>query len=239
MDPATSQSELARLVGGKCKPQTIQGILSGGQSSSKYVPRIAFVLGCDATWLADGDGKPPTMRNHNSSQRDASITAPEEGVITESAVKRENTMGFSNIEPGPDVKGVLPLISWVQAGNWEAIVDNFAPGDAEEWRPSIIASHGHGFFLRVRGESMYNPDGEPSFRHNDIIQVEPARWADNGSLVIVRLDDEKEATFKQLIIEGEKKYLKALNPSWPERIMQVNGNATICGVVRAKVVTYG
>lgn len=33
--------------------------------------------------------------------------------------------------PGPDFKGRLPLISWVQAGRWSEIVDTFHPGDAE------------------------------------------------------------------------------------------------------------
>lgn len=40
-----------------------------------------------------------------------------------------------------------------------------------------------------------------------------------------------EATFKQLIVEGKRKYLKALNPDWPERIIQSHASATICGVV--------
>jgi len=34
-----------------------------------------------------------------------------------------------------------------------------------------------------------------------------------------------------LIIEGGKKYLKALNPDWPAPIIPINGNATMCGVV--------
>ena len=85
---------------------------------------------------------------------------------------------------------------------------------------------------------MYNPVGEPTFSDGDLILVEPELEAHNGSLVVVTLDDEHEATFKQLVIEGDKKYLKALNPSWPERIIQVNGNATICGVVINKVVSY-
>lgn len=40
-----------------------------------------------------------------------------------------------------------------------------------------------------------------------------------------------EATFKKLIVEGNERYLKALNPAWPEPIIRINGNATICGVV--------
>jgi len=143
-----------------------------------------------------------------------------------------------NTDPGPDSKGQYPLISWVQAGAWETIVDNFAPGDADEWLDSPVRVSGESYYLRVRGESMYDPLDHKSFKHGEIILVDPHRDAENGSFVIVRLDDELEATFKQLIIEGEKRFLKALNPTWPNRIFEVNGNATICGVVRTKLVEY-
>ncbi len=104
--------------------------------------------------------------------------------------------------------------------------------------PSPIPTSGTAYYLRVRGLSMYNPAGEPSFNENDLVLVEPQSHVDSGSLVVVLLDDNTEATFKQLIIEDGKKYLRALNPDWPNRIVQVNGNATICGVVKTKVVLY-
>ncbi|MCZ4328314.1 LexA family protein, partial [Brachybacterium paraconglomeratum] len=67
---------------------------------------------------------------------------------------------------------------------------------------------------------MYNPHERWSFRDGDIIFVDPDRDAMHRSLVVAKLTDTQEATFKQLIIEGEQKYLKALNPSWPEQIMR-------------------
>lgn len=136
-----------------------------------------------------------------------------------------------NTEPGPDIRGRIPLISWVQAGDWTTIVDNLAPGDAEEWLPCPVKHSERTFVLRVRGESMCNPHGRPSFQDGDLIFVDPERNAEHGSLVVVRLDDAKEATFKKLVVEGDRKYLRALNPAWPEQIISINGNATICGVV--------
>lgn len=141
-----------------------------------------------------------------------------------------------NTEPGPDIAGKYPLISWVQAGAWEAIVDNFAPGDAEEWLGAPVNVSQSSYYLRVRGESMYDPIDPKSFRDGELALIDPNAVALSGSLVVVRLDDESEATFKQLIIEGDRKYLKALNPNWPNRIFEVNGNATICGVVKGKFV---
>lgn len=137
----------------------------------------------------------------------------------------------ANTEVGPDVLGRVPMISWVQAGAWSEIIDNFLPGEAEEWLPCPVKHSEKTFVLRVRGPSMHNPHGRPSFQDGDLIFVDPDRDAIQGSLVVVRLDDVNEATFKQLVIEGEKKYLRALNPAWPEQIIQINGNATICGVV--------
>lgn len=141
------------------------------------------------------------------------------------------TIAQPNTEPGPDIHGRVPLISWVQAGAWSEIIDNLAPGDAEEWISCPVSHSPATFVLRVRGESMLNPYGRPSFHDGDLIFVDPERPAVHGSLVVVRLDDDKEATFKRLVIEGDRRYLKALNPAWPEPMMQINGHATICGVV--------
>ena len=140
-------------------------------------------------------------------------------------------VSIQNTEPGPDIQGRVPLISWVQAGAWSEIIDNLVPGDAEEWISCPVSHSPATFVLRVRGESMLNPYGRPSFHDGDLIFVDPERPAVHGSLVVVRLDDDKEATFKRLVIEGDRRYLKALNPAWPEPMMQINGHATICGVV--------
>jgi SOS-response transcriptional repressor LexA len=136
-----------------------------------------------------------------------------------------------NVETGPDILGSVPLISWVQAGVWSETVDNFQPGDAEEWIPCPVKHSNKTFVLRVRGESMLNPYSRPSFHDGDLIFVDPDRRAENGSLVVVRLDNGKEAVFKKLVIEGEKQYLRALNPTWPEPVILIDENATLCGVV--------
>ena len=88
----------------------------------------------------------------------------------------------------------------------------------------------------VEGMSMYNPDGDKSYSPGDIIFVDPDRPYRHGSMVVVRLDDEQKATFKRLLLEDGKMYLEALNPDWPDRIMEVTGPATICGVVFGKWV---
>lgn len=141
----------------------------------------------------------------------------------------------TNVEDGPRIRGLCPVISWVQAGAWREVVDIYAVGDAEEWLPCPVTHGPRTFVLRVRGESMYNPHGRPSFRDGDLIFVDPDRLPVHGSLVIMKLADSQEATFKQLINEGERSYLKPLNPSWPEPIIIIGPGTELCGVVISKV----
>ncbi|NLY16623.1 MAG: helix-turn-helix domain-containing protein [Gammaproteobacteria bacterium] len=139
-----------------------------------------------------------------------------------------------NIEHGPSIKGRLPLISWVQAGEWTEIADVFDPSEAEDWLHCPVAHSPRAFVLRVRGESMLDPRGKRSFKDGDLIFVDPERPAGHGSLVIAKLTGGREATFKELVIEGDNHFLKALNPDWPERIFQINSNCHIAGVVIGK-----
>lgn len=53
--------------------------------------------------------------------------------------------------------------------------------------------------------------------------------AENGKLVVAKLTDVNEATFKKFIVDSGQKYLKALNPAFP--ILPINGNCKIIGVV--------
>lgn len=198
---------------------------------------LAKFLQISPTWLQSGrGGMDAPSGTHTSAIADKSNKSQTSGMITASPHAKGDKIGNNNTEPGPDTKGKIPLISWVQAGAWESIVDNFAPGDAEQWLESPVKVSTSSYYLRVRGESMFDPADHRSFREGELVLVDPNAQAENKSLVIVRLDDEAEATFKQLILEGGKKYLKALNPNWPNRIFEVNGNATICGVVKGKFV---
>lgn len=198
-----NQSELARALG--VTPQAVQKWEAGGAPKGARLREVAEALGTTVEYLLTG-----------------SITV----------VRKFSQEADANVEPGPDLRGNVPLISWVQAGNWEAVIDNFAPGDAEDWLPCPRKFGPHAFALRVRGVSM-----EPKYQDGDIIFVDPDAQAEHGKNIVVRLDDEHEATFKQLVMEGGQKFLRALNPDWPgPKLIPINGNATICGVVIGKWV---
>tara|TARA_R110002124_G_scaffold80776_2_gene213530 strand:- start:1470 stop:2090 length:621 start_codon:yes stop_codon:yes gene_type:complete len=130
----------------------------------------------------------------------------------------------SNVAPGPTLKAAVPLISWVQAGAWSEISEIKAY-DAERFMCPVNCSD-LTFALKVQGVSM-----EPKFYDGDLIFVDPEAECIHGSYVVARLDDNNEATFKQLIIESGHKFLKAANPNWPEQLIPINGNCTLVGKV--------
>jgi SOS-response transcriptional repressor LexA len=118
----------------------------------------------------------------------------------------------------------LPLVSFVQAGAWSDI--NEIDISTAQLYPCPIKCSVNSFIVRVEGESM-----SPKFEPGTLLYVDPEAVCDNLSYVVARLDNENQATFKQLIIDGNKKYLKAVNPDWPNKFIEINGNCTIVGKV--------
>lgn len=141
-----------------------------------------------------------------------------------------------SVREGPTIKGLVPLLTSVQAGEWREIASTFQPDDAAVWLPCPVKHGPNTFCLTVEGESMRNPGSKPSYEPGDIIFVDPDVAAKPGDRVVVRLHSQESATFKQYLEEDGRKILKALNPDWEPRYMTVNGDATICGVVIGKWV---
>lgn len=139
-----------------------------------------------------------------------------------------------NTVVGPEIIGSVPLISWVQAGKWCDVIDLHYPGEGEKQVYTTKKVGKRAYALRVCGDSMENPAGKPTYPEGSIIIVDPDRAAENGSRVIVRLNDAVEATFKVLVFDGGRQYLKPLNPRYP--ILEITGEATICGVVVQTII---
>lgn len=146
----------------------------------------------------------------------------------------------SSIDEAPepvDVKGNVPVISWVAAGSWSCVGSVISPTEIDKWLPCPVKHSVNTYALRVKGISMYNPGGRPSFEDGDIIFVDPEVEPENKSCVVVQISQCEEATFKQVIYESGRTYLRPLNPDWPEKIIEATESAIICGVVIGKWVT--
>lgn len=148
------------------------------------------------------------------------------------AAKLERAMGkppgWMNEEPayetGPFPPGTgRPILSWVRAGTWTEARE--LPASAERLHCPLPCGPGT-FVLKVTGESM-----APRFSDGDYIFVDPDVPAENGSYVVVRRPNDGAATFKQLIVEDGRRFLKAVNPNWPEPIVEAAPDAAVCGVV--------
>jgi len=120
-----------------------------------------------------------------------------------------------------------PVLSKVQAGSWDEACEPYTIKDVDMWLESDAHTQGDAFWLQVEGDSMTAPIGL-SIPAGTYVLFDTGREAVNGSLVVAKLTDDNEATFKKLIIDGSQKYLKGLNPQWP--MVPVNGNCKVLGV---------
>ncbi len=130
----------------------------------------------------------------------------------------------------PDQITRIPIISFVQAGQWVGVEDPFLPGDADEWRETTSKVSKSSFALRVKGDSMHNPVGTPSIPEGSIVTVDPQMQAENGNIIIAKLEDTQEVTIKKLVIDGPNTYLKPLNPAYS--MFPIDDNCSIVGVVK-------
>jgi SOS-response transcriptional repressor LexA len=198
---ALSQEKLGELAG---LDQTVISKLERGDvQETARIAELAHALGCDALWLATGKEERTPRRAGDGRQAMHEVS----------------------------LKGKVPLISYVAAGNWNDAVDNLSPGDAEQWVDTTVPVKRHTYALRVEGDSM-----EPRFPNGAILIVEPEAEPKNGSFVIVRQNG-TDATFKQLIADGGQWYLKPVNPRYP--IMQLGQDAVLCGVVKQMIMDVG
>lgn len=210
----------------KVRLQNLELLIAEAGSAAK----LARIAGTNSSYLSQVRNQMPTKKGTPRGMGDDLAEKLERGMrkplgwmdeVHDTAVIQE-----PNADAGPDIRSVRPLLSWVQAGEWSEISEGFVPPYGTELLPCPVICSPESFVLRVRGSSM-----EPKFHEGDLIFVDPDVAATHGKYVVVRLDDSNEATFKQLIVEGKRQYLKALNPDWPNRIIELDTSATIVGVV--------
>ena len=176
--------------------------VSGESKSMKpeNIYALAKATGFHAKWLAIGEG--PEQEGH-----------PE-----------------ANVRPvaQPNMTYRYPVISWVAAGAWAEAVEPFPPGFSDRYELSDYQAKGPAFWLEVKGDSMTSPIGQ-TIAEGTLILVDTEADAFHGKLVIAKLGNSNEATFKKLVEDGGRKYLKPLNPAYPTEVC--TEDCRIVGVV--------
>jgi len=127
----------------------------------------------------------------------------------------DTLLADSNVSEPIPIRGWIPLISYIQAGEWSEAIDLYEPGYAERISPTTVPHSRVTFALRVEGGSMTLPAGIEgrSFPPGMIIYIDPEREAAPRDYVVARCFGDNRATFKQLMLEEGRPVLVPLNPN--------------------------
>lgn len=131
---------------------------------------------------------------------------------------------------GDHVPRKVPLIAWDQVRRQFESMEAAREQDGAE---SVVHDDPlldqRAFALKVRGDSMVNSEGKPTFPEGCIIIVEPTDAPSPGEYVIVQLSTAKEAVFKKLVEFDGQLWLTPLNSRYPNSPMP--DDARFIGVV--------
>lgn len=110
-----------------------------------------------------------------------------------SAISESATAGYRNVEPAVIPQGGrVPILSYVQAGNWREICEQATGFDGNVEYVTASADIGpRGFGLWLRGNSM-----TPQFNEGDLVIVDPDEQPRPGDFVVAK-NGSDEATFKK------------------------------------------
>lgn len=199
----------------------------------KGMQSISDALGVTAAYLEYGEisEKPPTVNE---------LKAKIQAIQNDDSIEQSNPAdpeGTQRVPVDYGMDGYVPVISWVAAGNFSDVMP-VTIDDVIDWIPRPQHLSKRAFGLIIQGRSMW-----PEFKPDEIIYVEPeiSPWdLKDGDLVVIHCNDDKQATFKQLIIgDGpDDMYLKPLNPDWPDQKIVPMGECTLVGIVDSKVTRY-
>lgn len=178
------------------------------------IEKLAKYLNVNFNWLAAGQGAKHIVPTSTDIPKDTEKVSLSHGM-----------------------NGMIPVISWVAAGSFSDVIPATID-DVIDWIPRPPNLSNRAFGLVIQGRSMW-----PEFKPDEIIYVEPeiAPWdLKDGDLIVIHCDDDKQATFKQLVIgdSQDDMYLKPLNPEWPEQRMVPMGECSLVGIVDSKFVRY-
>lgn len=218
--------------------QVIDGfvITEAMETLGQRIKRRREELGLDQIELARRAGiSQPTLANlergKNERTKFLSEIARELETTTEwlNSGKGESSLSRDvNIAAGPEIRGLVPLISWVRAGEFCESPDNFHPGDAERWLPCPVPHGPKTYALQVVGRSM---DGEDGYREGELIFVDPDQSDPKPNKDFIFRHPDGSSTFKRLKQELDGWYLLALNPEWSPRYIKMPEGSHICGRV--------
>lgn len=211
-----SQERVAELIG--VSQPSYARIEKGEVSNPKHLDKLAEIYQTTPQWIKYGSGNSPK---------------------------------YLNLPSIPD--GKIPIIPWNLINKWHRNYDissllnttqqsNSYQRVAENGTAYITQqidfisipnrSNSKQFAIRVIGDAMVSPSpGKKSFLDGDIIIIDPEKSPERDNFVIALQKGSNEALFKQLVIDGNTRYLRPLNPQYP--MIKLDDSIEICGVIVA------
>ena len=113
----------------------------------------------------------------------------------------------------------IPIVGRVAAGSPISAVENI-----EKYIPTNPISSPVDFFLRVKGNSMK----DIGIIENDLVGVKKASTAENGSVIVARLED--EVTLKRFVQENGTIKLVAENKNYDDILIDQNSGFSLEGI---------
>ncbi len=135
-----------------------------------------------------------------------------------------------NVEPAKTDRQIsYPVISMVSAGEWEEAIETYPVGLAAEYIATDYQGSGMCFWARIKGDSMTAPYGD-SFPDGSYVLIDTGLAATPGALVVAKRAQDGEATFKKLVEDAGRQYLRPLNPAF--EMLPIDEETRIIGVAK-------
>lgn len=139
------------------------------------------------------------------------------------------------MESTSEIYATVPLIDWDHIATWQQ-QDEAVRRNNPQWIVANLASLSpKAFALKVEGDTMAGSAG-PSFPDGSTIIVDPELTPQAGAFVVAANGAHATLTFKELCLDGGKRYLKPLNPRYP--LEALAHDATIFGVVKQMLQSF-
>lgn len=126
----------------------------------------------------------------------------------------------------------VPLISWEDALIWPERLAEYKNSSQVEFVPTDANVSSMAYSLRIQGSTM-----EPLFPEGTKIIIEPNRQPQDRNFVVVRLNGASEAQLKQVVVQGNLRYLKAFVPASenPQENLLSDGDKFLGVIAQVKV----
>ena len=141
---------------------------------------------------------------------------------------------FQRAAPFPRLRVPLPLVSARVCAGFPSPADDHLEGEFD-LNELLIANPASTFLIRAQGESMAGKQA-PQIDHGDLLVVDRAAEAHDGSIVVACLDG--EFTVKRLRKTKDRVWLVPENHAFPEIEVSAGQELVIWGVVKARVSQF-